>query len=165
MEELDILHGILKDATRRMDEQGIPQWDEIYPNKEMLAEDIEKQQLHVIETEGRVAGLIAINEDQPPEYSSISWKYPGRALVVKRLTISPSRQRRGLASRLMDFAEETAAAARYDCIRLDAFALNPVSCSLYEKRGYRKAGTVHFRKGEFHCYEKAVKRDVRKEGL
>jgi ribosomal protein S18 acetylase RimI-like enzyme len=156
MEELDILHDIVRDATRHMDEQDIPQWDEIYPSKEILAKDVERQEMHVIETGGRVAGLIVINEDQSPEYAEVEWRYSGRALVVHRLTIDPTYQRLSLATRLMDFAEETAAIGGYNCIRLDAFTRNPAAFTLYKNRGYRNAGVVRFRKGEFYCYEKAI---------
>jgi ribosomal protein S18 acetylase RimI-like enzyme len=156
IEELDVLHGIVRDATRHMDEQGIPQWDEMYPNKAILLKDIERQEMHVIEPDGQVAGFIVINEDQSPEYAAVEWTYPGRTLVVHRLTIAPTYQRRGLATRLMDFAEETAAIQGYSCIRLDAFKHNPAAFTLYENRGYRKAGLVRFRKGEFFCYERAI---------
>lgn len=154
--ELEVLDGIVKDATKRMDEQGIPQWDEIYPNKEILWKDLERQEMYVIEAGGRVAGLIIMNEDQSPEYAAVEWMYPGRALVVHRLTVHPAHQHKGLATHLMDFAEETAVIRDYDCIRLDAFTRNPAAFTLYENRGYRKAGVVHFRKGEFFCYEKAI---------
>jgi ribosomal protein S18 acetylase RimI-like enzyme len=154
--ELEVLNSIVKDATKSMDEQGIPQWDEIYPNKEILSKDIERQEMHVIEAGGRVAGLIVMNEDQSPEYEDVEWMYPGRPLVVHRLTIHPGYQRMGLATRLMDFAEEIAAIKRHACIRLDAFTRNTAAFTLYENRGYRKAGVVHFRKGEFFCYEKAI---------
>ncbi len=140
-----------------MDKRGIPQWDEIYPDSQTLAKDIERQELHVIETEGRVAGLIVINEEQPPEYNGVEWRYPGPVLVVHRLTIDPAWQRRGLATRLMDFAEETAALKGCACVRLDAFTRNPAAFTLYEGRGYRKAGVVRFRKGEFFCYEKEAR--------
>jgi ribosomal protein S18 acetylase RimI-like enzyme len=156
MEELDVLHGIVRDAGRHMDEQGIPQWDEVYPNKAVLIQDVERQEMHVIESDLQVAGFIVINEDQPPEYAAIEWTYPGRTLVVHRLTIAPACQRHGLATRLMDFVEETAAIRDYNSIRLDAFTRNPAALALYEKRGYRKAGVVRFRKGEFLCYEKAI---------
>ena len=155
--ELEVLHGIVRAATRHMDKQGIPQWDEVYPSRETLSDDIERLELHVIEVEGRVAGLVVTNSDQSPEYAAIRWMYPGRALVVHRLTIHPAYQRCGLATRLMDFAEEAALAKGYDCIRLDAFTRNPAALTLYENRGYRKAGTVRFRKGEFYCYEKAIR--------
>jgi ribosomal protein S18 acetylase RimI-like enzyme len=156
-EELEIAHKIVRDATRHLDEQEILQWDEIYPNKEILLKDIESQQMHFIEIEGRVVGLIVINEDQSSEFNSIDWKYSGETLVVHRLTIDPVYQRRGLANILMNFAEESAAVNGYSCIRLDAFIHNPAAFTLYEKRGYRNAGIVRFRKGEFYCFEKRIK--------
>jgi len=156
IEDLDVLQGIIRDATRHMDEQGIPQWDEIYPNRLVLKDDVEKQQMQAIEIEGRVAGLIVMNEDQPPEYAGVPWKYSCRALVIHRLTIDPTYQRRGLAMRLMDFAEKIAANENYGCVRLDAFTRNPAAFTLYENRGYGRAGIVRFRKGEFFCYEKKI---------
>lgn len=158
IEELDVLHGIVEDAIRHMEQQGIAQWDEIYPNREILEKDLERQEMHVIELDDRVSGLIVMNEDQSPEYADVHWRYPGRALVVHRLTIDPGYQRCGLATRLMDFAEKTAALEGYNCIRLDAFTRNPGAFGLYEDRGYRKAGLVRFRKGEFYCYEKPIKK-------
>jgi ribosomal protein S18 acetylase RimI-like enzyme len=155
-EESEVVYGIVRDATRQMDEQGILQWDKVYPGKEILLKDVERQEMYVIEKEGRLAGFVVLNENQSPEYSAVQWIYPGRALVVHRLTIRPVFQRSGLATCLMDFAEETASTMGCDCIRLDAFTRNPAAFTLYENRGYRKAGTVHFRKGEFYCYEKAV---------
>jgi len=90
IEELDVLYGIVKDATRYMDEQGIPQWDEIYPDKAILTKDIERLEMYVIESDEQAAGIMAINEEQSPEYAAVEWAYPGRALVVHRLTIAQS---------------------------------------------------------------------------
>jgi len=161
IEEFDFVYSLVQEAIRHMDNQGIPQWDDIYPSKTILNADIEKQQMYLIEVEARVAGLIVINEDQSPEYAGVSWKFSGRVLVVHRLTIHPDYQRRKLASYLMDFAEVLAATGNYDCIRLDAFTRNPAAFTLYENRGYRKAGIVRFRKGDFFCFEKKI-RDRRK---
>jgi len=156
LEELETVYSLVQEAIRHMDEQGIPQWDDIYPSKAILNADIEKQQMHLIEVAGRVAGLIVINENQSPEYADVAWKYSGRVLVVHRLTIHPDYQRHKLASYLMDFAEEMAADKNYGCIRLDAFTRNPAAFTFYENRGYRKAGIVRFRKGDFFVYEKKI---------
>jgi ribosomal protein S18 acetylase RimI-like enzyme len=156
IEDLDSVYSLVQEAIRHMDQQGIPQWDDIYPSKAILNADIENQQMYLIEVEGRVAGLTVINEDQSLEYAGVAWAYGGRALVVHRLTIHPDYQRHKLASHLMDFAEEMAATENYDCIRLDAFTLNPAAFTLYENRGYRRAGIVRFRKGDFFCYERKI---------
>ena len=158
MGDLDAVMVIIHKATRHMDDQGILQWDNIYPSKSILQSDIERQHMHVIENERHIAGLITLNEDQSPEYSDVSWSYPGKALVVHRLTIDPEHQSKKLATKLMDFAEKEAASKGYNTIRLDAFTQNHAAVTLYERRGYRNAGTVRFRKGIFFCFEKNLNR-------
>jgi ribosomal protein S18 acetylase RimI-like enzyme len=156
IEELDSLLRIVKGAIRDMESRGIMQWDDVYPDEATLRKDVEQQHMHVIEVDGQVAGMVCINDIESPEYQAVPWEYPGKVLVVHRLAIDPGHQRKKLASRLMDFAEQQALLRKYQTIRLDAFTKNPASLALYEKRGYRMAGTVVFRKGPFHCYEKAV---------
>lgn len=155
-DEVDRLLDIVKAATRHMDAQGIYQWDDIYPDRATIQTDIEKQHLQVIEVDGQLAGMISISDEQSPEYKNVPWRYPGRALVVHRLTIEPAYQRQRLATQLMEFAERIAQIQGYDTIRLDAFTQNPAAIGLYERLGYEKAGTVLFRKGVFFCFEKSV---------
>ncbi len=156
MTDLESVITIVGNAVRFMDAQGIYQWDHIYPDRATLRADIENRHMHVIEHNGSPAGLTVLNEVQSPEYADVSWAYSGRIIVVHRLTIDPGHQRRKLASQLMDFAEREAASWGYAAIRLDAFTMNPAAIALYERRGYRRAGLVHFRKGPFFCYEKAI---------
>jgi ribosomal protein S18 acetylase RimI-like enzyme len=154
--ELNRLLEIVSAATHHMESQGIHQWDNIYPDGTTLKADNEKQHMQVVEVNGQIAGMISINDEQSPEYGNVQWRYAGKALVVHRLTIDPSQQRRGLAARLMQFAEEIAESKGYDTIRFDAFTQNHGATALYENLGYEKAGTVQFRKGLFFCFEKPV---------
>jgi ribosomal protein S18 acetylase RimI-like enzyme len=156
MNDIESVVAIVRDATRHMETRGIPQWDEVYPSRAILLADIENQHMYLIEDSGAVAGLITLNDTASPQYRDVSWVYPGKILVVHRLTIDPKHQGKKLASRLMDFAERDAASKGCDAIRLDAFTKNPIAIALYERRGYRRAGTVHFRKGPFFCYEKPI---------
>lgn len=158
-EEVGKLFTIIQAARWSMASQGIDQWDEIYPTEAILQEDLRKGDLHVITVEDRPTGMIVLNEEQSPEYAAVSWKYATPALVVHRLTIDPKNQRQGLAIRLMEFAERNAAVQGHNAIRLDAFTRNPGAIALYEHLGYRRAGTVQFRKGLFYCYEKQMDKD------
>jgi ribosomal protein S18 acetylase RimI-like enzyme len=155
-EELEEVLALVKAAIQHMENQGIHQWDDIYPDRSTLLADLHSGHIHLAVMHDHIVGMIAINEDQSPEYRTVRWKYPGRALVVHRLTIDPFHERQGLASQLMRFAEGLAAARGYDTIRLDAFTKNLGAVALYEHLGYRKAGAVPFRKGTFYCYEKQV---------
>ena len=163
MQDLDAIMGVVSSATRHMDSQGIHQWDDIYPDRGALQADIEKRHLHVMDIGGQIVGTISLNDVQSPEYSDVNWEFSGKALVVHRLSIAPSHQRQGLATRLMEFTEQEAEKQGYNTIRFDAFTENPGATALYEHLGYRKAGTVRFRKGLFYCFEKRAKTIEAKE--
>lgn len=160
IDDLERAVAIVRTAVLRMNGQGIFQWDEFYPSQSVLRSDIDNQHMYVIENTGIVAGLIVLNEEESHGYSDIAWTYPGRVLVVHRLVIDPEHQGRQLASRLMDFAEREAASKGYDAIRLDVSSQNPAAIALYERCGYRKAGTLSFRKGIFFCFEKPIDKNI-----
>ncbi len=152
-QDLNAIMNLIRSCTNHMEAQKIHQWDEIYPDEGTIKSDIDKQQLYLLEDDGHICGIIAINEVQEPEYKNVNWKFPGKTLVVHRLAIEPSYQRKGLAKMLMQFAHKVAIEQQYETIRLDAFIHNPASVALYERLGYRMAGTVTFRKGDFFCFE------------
>jgi ribosomal protein S18 acetylase RimI-like enzyme len=157
IDELPLLQEVVRGCISLMENQGIYQWDTIYPDEKTLRNDIETKTLWAARIDGCIAGLIVLNEHQEKEYQQVAWRYEGRILVVHRLMIAPAFQNQKLATHLMRFAEEYAAAGKYDAIRLDAFVCNPFAVGLYHGLRYLQAGTVTFRKGQFHCFEKAIK--------
>ena len=74
------------------------------------------------------------------------------------MAVDPEFQRQGFAHALMTFAHDHARERRYAAIHLDAFSRNTGAVALYERLGYRQAGSVQFGKGEFYCFEFAVDR-------
>lgn len=139
-----------------MREQGIYQWDEIYPDLESVVEDARSQSLFVARQDERCVGSVCLNRNAPEQYRSVSWSYPSMsALVVHRLCVDPQWQRQGVARQLMDFAEQFAQLEGYAIIRLDAYLGNPTAIQLYERRGYQRMGEVHFprRPLPFACFE------------
>jgi ribosomal protein S18 acetylase RimI-like enzyme len=155
-QDLKAIMNLIRSCANHMEAKEIHQWDEIYPDESTIKNDIDKLQLYLLEDAEHVCGIIAMNEDQQPEYKNVSWKFPGKTLVVHRLAIEPSCQRKGYARMLMQFAHKLAKERHYENIRLDAFIHNPAAVALYEKLGYRKAGILTFRKGDFFCFEISV---------
>jgi GNAT superfamily N-acetyltransferase len=137
---------------------GIDQWDEEYPDISVIGNAIESRYLYVIRENGEILLAAGLDNVQPKEYSSCKWHYPEPALVVHHLCVHPSHWRRGLASQFMDFAEAYARIIGSSSVRLDAYLHNPTALSLYRARGYSEADKVVFpRKGlRFICFEKAV---------
>lgn len=152
----DIMH-IVKEAVKHMDANGIPQWDEIYPDQAIFENDISQNTIFGYFLENTLAGVMVLNWFQADEYKTIDWKLDDDLpLVIHRLCIAPSFQSRGMAKSMVRFAEDFARENNFKSIRLDAFKQNPVSLSLYRKLGYEERGTVTFRKGDFFVFEKEL---------
>lgn len=155
--DVDGLLALTRDCIERMRADGIDQWDERYPDRGTIEADIRSGAAFTASQDGGLVASVVLNEHQDPEYDAIDWRFTdGPATVVHRLMVHPRLEGRGLARVLMKFAEDRAGRVGHRAIRLDAFANNPRALRLYEKLGYRDAGTVVFRKGVFRCFEKEI---------
>lgn len=156
IDELGIVMELIKESVQDMQARGLDQWDEIYPNTEVISNDIFEGNLYVYAKE-KIAGIIVLNEHQDKEYQEVNWILPNeRPMVIHRLCIHPNYQSKGIARAMVSFAEEFAKSQQYLSIRLDTFSENDKACRLYEKLGYKNVGTVTFRKGLFFCFEKIL---------
>ncbi len=148
------------DCIRHLNDQKIYQWDEIYPNEEVLSGDIMKGEMHVMTEGNRVLACVVLNEFQDETYQTVQWKYAeGRIAVIHRLCVNYKYQGMGIGRRMMQNAEALLKDSGYSAIRLDVFPDNSHSIRLYEKLGYLYAGDVHFRKGRFFVMEKSCETD------
>jgi ribosomal protein S18 acetylase RimI-like enzyme len=157
IEHLKEAFNIFIDVKKNMLQNGIDQWDDIYPNFNSIETDILKKQAFGYFKMEQFIGYIAINESFDKEYNALNWKYPdNKPLIVHRLAVNPKFQGMGIAKELMGFAEIKAKNEGYISIRLDAFSNNPKAIRFYHGLGYRFVGEVIFRKGIFHCFEKMI---------
>ncbi|NYJ26275.1 GNAT family N-acetyltransferase [Allomuricauda sp. ARW1Y1] len=152
----DIL-TITQACAKKMQENGIFQWNEHYPSKEAFQKDIERGELFVVEEKNTVQGTIVISTLMDEEYKPIQWLTPnGNSVYIHRLSVHPNLQGKGLAQQMMDFAENHASEHRFVSVRLDTFSQNKRNQRFYEQRGYQKLGDIYFPKQSehpFHCYE------------
>lgn len=156
-EDLDEVFAMFRAAIDEMNLQGIPQWDEIYPDRDILSHDIIVGQLFVGRIQGKIVCAYVLNNDCDGEYHLGDWKYPMEyARIVHRLCVHPNYQRRGIARSTMLYIEQQARKLGARSIRLDAFTLNPHALRLYENLGYNRTGMVTWRKGDFYLMEKLI---------
>lgn len=155
-EDLAQVFTLFTDAIHTMDKDGIPQWDEVYPDERTLKEDIEHGQMYLAELEERPAAVFVLNLEYDPQYANGVWAETDSFLVLHRLCVSPRVQNRGLGKLIVQAAEARAAALGVKALRLDAFKQNPYALRLYERMGYRIVGDVVFRKGPFFLMEKQL---------
>jgi ribosomal protein S18 acetylase RimI-like enzyme len=151
---------IIRCATEHLNQIGVLQWDEVYPNAANVDEDLRNGQLYVVRAAGRIAGMVTLNQACDLDYANGQWQAEGPDfMVIHRLIVPPSAQGQGVGTRMMLNIETMLREQGTKSIRLDAFTQNPHSLRLYEKLGYRIVGEAQWRKGRFFLMEKDI-RDV-----
>lgn len=155
--EISEILRLTKACATYMVKNGIYQWNEHYPSKLAFEKDIERTELFVLENNQAIIGTLVITPIMDEEYNPVQWLTPNaKNAYIHRLSIHPKQQGKGLAQKLMDFAENYAKEHGFISVRLDTFSQNKRNQKFYELRGYQKLGDIFFPKQSehpFHCYE------------
>ena len=155
--QLDEIFSLYSNAIITMEKADIHQWDEIYPDKAILAEDISKQQMYIGKEGQNIAICFVLSEECDEEYKNGKWNWPdARFTVIHRLCVNPAFQNQGIAAKSLKYIENLCKSQGYDSIRLDCFTENPYSKKLYDKAGYSITGYADWRKGRFELREKKL---------
>lgn len=157
LNDLNEIKKLTEACAEGLQQQNIFQWNEDYPSREKLENDIKREELFVYEHINRIIAIIVLTPKMDDVYRNISWlTETGNNLYVHRLATHPDFWGRGYARKMMDFAEDFAKTGNFISIRLDTFSQNKRNQKFYEARGYRRLGDVYFpHKNDqpFHCYE------------
>lgn len=159
--DLEAVWALVRRAVARMNADGNPQWEADYPTPEHFEADLARGELFVAEGEqGAIWGAACINTDQAPEYASLPWSVSGPAVVLHRMAVDPTRQRRGVATAFFAFAEAWGRSRGIPAVHMDTYAQNASMQALVLGRGYVPVGEVRFgrpaRPLAYPCFEKAL---------
>jgi len=141
-----------------MKAEGNDQWDDGYPNEQIIRNDINEHDLFVLIEDDQILGAVVINAVFPPEYSSVPWKTSPNTYTFHRMMVDPDFQGKGIATAIFKFIEKRGRNMGLMSLRVDTNKNNKTMRSLFEKFNYTFAGIVHFRNktSDFLCYEKTL---------
>ncbi|WP_429375524.1 GNAT family N-acetyltransferase [Paenibacillus sp. DS2015] len=162
--DIHTIFEIFQECRFDLDAQGIKQWDDIYPNKEVIEEDIQNQSIFILKHDEEIAGVVSYDEMEIEEYKSVDWKHKdGRNIVIHRLSIRPKYQGQGIAKKLIQFVHGKSRQELYTSVRLDVYSDNQRAIDFYKKLGYELRGEVWFprRSLPFYCMEKNLSEKIR----
>ena len=130
-------------------------WNEDYPTKEIIMEDINSKCLYVMIKESHIVGVVTLNEKCDINYDKVQWSHKKKALVIHRLFISTKESGKGYGKELIKNIIKIAEEKNYRQIRLDTHEDNIVAQGLYEKCGFKAMGKISLEdvEGNFCVYE------------
>ena len=158
--DLENIMKMYKSCVKGMITNGIDQWDDTYPNTEIISQDLEVMTYYVAEIEGEIIGGINIDQNQDETYLAIDWKDKSNSsLVVHRLGVKEENWGEDMGKRLMNFVEDLVVEKKLKSIRLDTYSGNPKAMEFYKRLGYTRLGHIYLKsnKNEYYCFEKIIR--------
>lgn len=144
--DLDDIMGLVASSVGKMRACGNwSQWSETYPDKSIIANDIQEGTCYVILDGSEAVGSFVFKPGPDPTYDEI---YEGRWLdgrspyhVVHRLTSSPHAH--GLFGTMLEFCGKLTRN-----MRVDTHRDNVIMRHLLEKHGFTYCGIIHIENGD-----------------
>ncbi len=153
-----IIWTILQDAIRRRAAEGSQQWQDGYPNPEVIANDIAKGAGFLLDHDGEIVAYVALFINDEPAYRDIvgKWLSDGDFVAFHRIAIASAWLGKGISKILMTSIEEFARQRGIDSIKADTNFDNAAMLAIFSKLGYVHCGDVQFRGGSRMAFEKVL---------
>lgn len=117
----------------------------IYPTEQTARDSLDREELFVMEIDGRIVSAAKINQEQVPEYADCPWQYdapPEQVLVLHTLVVDPALQGKGYATQFVAYYEAMAREMNCPYLRMDTNSQNIPARTLYQRLGYAEPGIV-----------------------
>ena len=137
--------NIKNQASERLKEAGVMQWQNGTPTKELFIEDIDTGSGWIFEENGNPAGYLSVKTDKDTDYEKYSSIWPGvegSYIAVHRIMTSNDYVNLGLASEMLEFAEDICRGMGRGSVRIDTHRDNKAMLALLNKNDYVNCGSI-----------------------
>ena len=156
--EIPQIWTIIQQAIVLRKNDGSQQWQDGYPNEDVIKQDITKGIGYVLTDDNTIIGYAAILFNEEPAYELIkgTWLTNEEFVVVHRVAISDNYIGKGLAQKIFLFTEDLAIENKIFSIKVDTNFDNIPMLKILEKLGYSYCGEVSFRGDARKAFEKIL---------
>ncbi|MBR7183299.1 MAG: GNAT family N-acetyltransferase [Alistipes sp.] len=144
LEDLDAIMEIIGSAQALLKERGVDQWQDGYPDRDIIISDILKGECYLLCHEGAVAATAVISTAGEVTYNQIdgAWLDSNPYIVIHRLAVGSNFLGQGRAKELFLYAEELGQNLGIKSIRVDTHKDNIAMQSLLKSLGYILCGEI-----------------------
>lgn len=160
IEDIPSILSIVRSAQLSLFELGIDQWQDGYPSREIIKNDIRNEVGFVtVHDEGNIIGYEAIVLSGEEAYNQLpddAWHTSNNYVVVHRLCVLREYCRCGVAVELMNFAAEYALKHNIHNFRIDTHRGNIRMLSMLNKLGFQHCGVICYDSGLREAFDRII---------
>ena len=141
---------IIRHAQAYLKEAGLDQWQNGYPNEDVILQDIQRGNSYVLQKQGQVLGTAVLEFDGDPNYENI---YGGQWLsdepygAIHRIAVEKNHKGSNLASIMIREMEELCRERNVRSLRVDTHRDNQSMKRMLQKNGFHYCGVIFLADG------------------
>lgn len=143
--DIDRIMDIIKQAQIYFKNNNINQWQDNYPNFEVIKRDIENDESYILEDKNIIVGTAAISFSKEKNYNKIyegNWKNNFDYAVIHRIAIDSNYKRNGYAEFIFNKTKEFCLNKNIHSIRIDTHRNNIPMQNLLNKNNFIYCGII-----------------------
>ena len=149
---------ILQQAIQQRKLEGSQQWQNGYPNEQIIFEDISKGSAFVLVENNEIIAYAAILFGIEPAYTEIKgkWLTNDNYVVIHRVAVANEWKGKGFASHLFKLIEDLTLHQKVYSIKVDTNFDNIPMLKILERLKFTYCGEVYFNGSARRAYEKVI---------
>ena len=175
-DDVDRILEIIEKAKIELRQLGLDQWQNGYPNREVIENDVKNEISYVLESIEKnenelesenlkkILGTIVLSPKKEIPYSKIEgkWITTDDYIVIHRLAVDSEIKNKGIATKILEFSEKECIKNKILSIKTDTHENNEPMKKFLEKNGFSYCGVIYLDRepdiGEKRiAYEKIIK--------
>ena len=146
--DLESIMPIFSEARKTIALLGIDQWQNGYPSRSVIEEDVKREQSYCVLSDGKIIATFALILHGEPTYDEIfdgKWltgDEKGQYLAIHRVAIAVASRGNGISGKIISYASELATSLGKRSLRIDTHEGNVVMRRMLEKNGFVHCGTI-----------------------
>ncbi len=158
--DIDKIMEIIKQAQEYLKKKGVEQWQDNYPNLNIINDDIDKRKGYVLEKDDTIVATVAVSFNDEKTYEIIyngKWITENEYAVIHRIAVDNNYKGKRLSSEILAHIEKMCLQRNVHSIKVDTHKQNKSMRKMLSNNGFQYCGIIYLENGsERVAYEKVI---------
>ncbi|MGL5978264.1 MAG: GNAT family N-acetyltransferase [Erysipelotrichaceae bacterium] len=144
--DLPAIVALIEEAKAFLYQHRVDQWQNGYPNMDVIRGDIQAKTSYVVEMDGDIVASFFLSFDIDPTYAVVhggAWQGDDPYAVIHRYVIANRAKASGISHRIMVDIKQLCTQEEIHEIRIDTHEDNRIMQGMLLREGFQKVGTIH----------------------
>lgn len=149
--DIDRIYEIIKQAQEYFRQNSIDQWQNNYPNPDIIKNDIENGECYVIEDDDLIIATVVLSFRAEKSYEKIydgSWITDGRYAVIHRIAVDSRFKGKRISSVIIKHLESICRERNIYILRVDTHQDNKSMIKMLSNNDFKYCGIIYLESGD-----------------